>query len=150
MGERFRIDREVIYDDSALVLGLGPTQATLARTRRVVMTRRVGRSALEAAAARLVSKVGWRGRESRRWSQAAWLGRQLRELKTATGERLPDERIAAIVRQWDSSHDKPLSGRELMKALRGGRKRHALEPATPLEPMGGENVTGSFLLKGML
>jgi hypothetical protein len=105
---------------------------------------------LEAAAARLVWVVGWWGRKSRRWSQAAWLGRQLRELKTATGERLPDERIAAIVRQWDSSHDKPLSGRELMKALRGGRKRHALEPATPLEPMGGENVTGSFLLKGML
>lgn len=34
MGETFRIDPAGIYDDSALVLGLGITQATLARARR--------------------------------------------------------------------------------------------------------------------
>jgi hypothetical protein len=34
MGERFCIQSDAIYDDSALVLGLGLTQATLARARR--------------------------------------------------------------------------------------------------------------------
>ena len=34
MGETFRIDPAGIYDDSALVLGLGLTHAALARARR--------------------------------------------------------------------------------------------------------------------
>lgn len=34
MTETFRIDADVIYDDPTLVLGLGLTQATLARARR--------------------------------------------------------------------------------------------------------------------
>ncbi len=34
MGEAFRIDPEAIYDDGALVVGLGVTQATLGRARR--------------------------------------------------------------------------------------------------------------------
>ena len=34
MGEAFRIDPEAIYDDAALVLGLGVAQATLGRARR--------------------------------------------------------------------------------------------------------------------
>ena len=34
MGEAFRIDPGAIYDDAALVLGLGLTQAALARARR--------------------------------------------------------------------------------------------------------------------
>ena len=34
MSERFRIDPDGIYDDAALVLGLGVTHATLGRARR--------------------------------------------------------------------------------------------------------------------
>lgn len=34
MGDRFRIEPEAVYDDAALVLGLGVTYAALARSRR--------------------------------------------------------------------------------------------------------------------